>query len=64
VIGKNAFSISEDRPWSAAQGIKFLRADFLSRSYSGKQMAEVLSGVVKGLKLSQTHSGNHYRTLL
>ena len=64
VIGKNAFSISQERTWSAEQGIEFLRVDFLSRPYGAKDIQRVIKGVSKGETISETHSGNHFRKLL
>jgi len=64
VIGKNAFSISQERGWAANCGITFVRADFLSRSYSPEEVASILHIIGDGNPIRSTHSGNHFRTLL
>ncbi len=64
VIGKNAFSISEERPWAANCGIKYVRADFLSRSYSPDEIDSVLKSIGDSASIKSTHPGNHFRTLL
>jgi putative protease len=64
VIGKNAFSISEERPWAAQSGIKYVRADFLSRSYSHEDIFAILKTLGSSKPIFGTHTGNHFRTLL
>jgi putative protease len=64
VLGKKAFSISEDRNWTAKMGIKFLRVDFLSRPYDEQSISKILESVGRGIKIDCTHSGNHFKKLL
>jgi putative protease len=64
VLGKKAFSISEDRNWTAKVGVEFLRVDFLSRAYDENSIETILNAVGKGAKIAETHSGNHFRKLL
>lgn len=64
VLGKKAFSISEERNWTAKVGVEFVRVDFLSRAYDKYSIETILNAVGKGAKIAETHSGNHFRKLL
>jgi putative protease len=64
VYGREAYSITQNREWLAAAGIRDFRLDFLTRPYTPEQIAAVLDAAAKNERIAGTHSANFERSLL
>jgi hypothetical protein len=44
--------------------INFLRSGFLVRPYDEQSISTILDSIGRGIKIDNTHSGNHFKKLL
>lgn len=64
VYGKDAYSISDKLSELVNWGVRDFRIDFLTRPYTGEQIASILEACMTGKSIPGTHCANFSRTLL